>query len=770
MIDHWLSATCYPYCLSCNRLYPELASEEHLYDHDYDEYCNRCGKERTVGECTHENLDIIKEAISPTCTEVGQTVEGRCTGCYIYISSKNLSALGHEWDDGNITTESTCEENGEKTFTCIRGCTKTEVVLSTGHEYGDDGFCSNCPKHISSTQIKYTSNGDGTCSVSQGSYTGTYVVIPEVSPSGDRVVAIENNGFSGHATLETIKICNNLTSIGDNAFYNCRALTKVIFDENSELLTIGKYAFKYCSNLIKIEMPECVISIDEEAFYNCTSIESIKIPSGVTVINKNVFYNCTALSSIALPKNLNKIGESAFSNCKTLKNISLPDGLSVIGSTAFYRCSALTDIIIPKSVSSIGSSAFSDCVAVTEINIPANVKEIGNYAFNGCTSLSKVEMPESLTKIGENAFKDTAIYKVEANWDGNVFYIGTHLIANTTEMTGTYKIREGTTTLAYKSFGIGRCPTGLVIPKSLKYVDSEIMYMYSTLEDIYISDVAQWCELIGDGQYGLADQAENLYLNDKLITELIIPEGVTYIRDYAFRGFSSIKSVKIPESVTSIGMSAFYATGIESVEIPCNVESIEQFAFAYCSYLTSFRFAENSKIQKLDEILNDSAITSIEIPASVTEISVYTLQHCKFLTTIDVAPGNTAYKSVDGVLYTIDGTTLVKYPSAKEDTVFYIPNGVLVIKVFAFDTVNNLTELVVPEGVTEIDNYTIYDCDYLVRITLPKSIQYINSIPNPNGLWYCYRLSEIHYMGSDYEWYLISGSEKIWVDIYYYYR
>ncbi len=142
-----------------------------------------------------------------------------------------------------------------------------------------------------------------------------------------------------------------------------------------------------------------VTSIANIAFRGCSSLTSIAIPEGVTMIGDSAFRGCSSLTSIAIPESVTEIGDSAFKGCSSLTSITIPEGVTRIGDFTFDKCSSLTTINIPESVTEIGDFAFNECSSLTTINIPEGVTKIGKYAFDECSSLTTINIPESVTEI-----------------------------------------------------------------------------------------------------------------------------------------------------------------------------------------------------------------------------------------------------------------------------------------------------------------------------------------------------------------------------------
>ena len=248
--------------------------------------------------------------------------------------------------------------------------------------------------------FSYTVNDD--CVTITG-YSGseTDVEIP-ASIDGLPVTSIGEDAFYNCAGLTSITIPNSVKSIGDYAFCNCPKLTSITIPES--VTSIGESAFYYCTGLTSITIPESVTSIGRGAFHYCTELASITIPESVTTIEDKAFYYCTGLTSIEIPESVANIGNSAFSNCTRLTSITIPESVTSIGAGAFSDCWTLASITIPESVTTIGYRTFSYCKGLTSITIPESVTSIGEYAFSSCNGLTSIEIPESVTSIGNSAF------------------------------------------------------------------------------------------------------------------------------------------------------------------------------------------------------------------------------------------------------------------------------------------------------------------------------------------------------------------------------
>ena len=435
---------------------------------------------------------------------------------------------------------------------------------------------------------------NGTCGENLTWTLDTETGVLTISGTGE----MENYVYSSDApwsyyssSIKTVTIGNSVTSIGSWAFYYCSSLTSITIP--SSVTSIGIFTFYYCSSLTSITIPNSVTSIGKEAFSGCSSLTSVTIPNSVTSIGYNAFngvlnvvYNGTASGSPWGAKYY-------YYNCYVDGYLIYSDDTK----TELLRCltSEVGEIAIPSSVTSIGDYAFSDCSSFTSVTIPSSVTSIGEGAFYGCSSLTSVTIPNSVTSIEKYAFSGCSSLPIIEN----IRYADTYLVESVDKTLSMYNIKEGTRWIGNYAFSDCSSLSSIEIPNSIKSIGYSAFKNCTSLAAVHIADLAAWCA-IDFGKYEYVDVyyysattnplyfANHLFLDGDEIKELEIPAGVTNINPYAFVNGSSLTSVRFPQSVETIGKSAF--EGCSAVKrIYCHAvtpPAVESESFAnYNAYL-----------------------------------------------------------------------------------------------------------------------------------------------------------------------------------------
>ena len=224
-----------------------------------------------------------------------------------------------------------------------------------------------------------------------------------------KITSIGDDAFSDCRNLKNVHIANSVTRIGEGAFRECRGLENIHIPNS--VTSIEGSAFSDCSSLTSVNIPSSITSIEKRTFYGCSSLTSVNIPSSVTSIEEHAFFSCLNLTSINIPSSVRSIGQSTFGYCSSLTSISIPSSVTSIGDNIFQGCSSLTSVNIPSSITSIGSSTFYECRRLTSVSIPSSVTKIGYDVFEGCNRLTSVVFkgnnPPTLAGSASGVFKDT---------------------------------------------------------------------------------------------------------------------------------------------------------------------------------------------------------------------------------------------------------------------------------------------------------------------------------------------------------------------------
>ena len=287
----------------------------------------------------------------------------------------------------------------------------TMLPLSAVTAFAEDTSAPTGTASYGDYEYDYTINTeDGTATITKfrALVDGSYDITIPTDFGRFPVTAIGDDAFRGCSALKKVTIPQSVTSIGDSAFAGCHNLDSVTIKDAAT--SIGSRAFTECPLTTTLSLGKKITTIGDDAFYDCRGLTSVTIPQSVTSIGKEAFYQCIHLKTLSfgenIKTNIETIGDDAFYYCIELKSVTIPQSVTSIGNDAFGQCHDLQSLTIKDAATSIGHRAFLGCTSLETISLGENIKTIGYHAFNSCTSinLTNVTIPENVTTIRPGTF------------------------------------------------------------------------------------------------------------------------------------------------------------------------------------------------------------------------------------------------------------------------------------------------------------------------------------------------------------------------------
>ncbi|MGN0558718.1 MAG: leucine-rich repeat protein [Acutalibacteraceae bacterium] len=456
---------------------------------------------------------------------------------------------------------------------------------------------------------------------------------------------------------------------------------------------------RYYGNKSEVTIPDkiegkSVTIIGAEAFAGNETLKKVVIPDGVTSIYWGAFAACPNLDTITIPNSVTDVGSFAFEDTKWLEN--QPDGVVYAGKAAIgYKgeMAENTSITIKDGTKSISSLAFSECENITSVTMPDSLLVIGNGAFYGCTGITSVTIPSGVVDVSSVAFNDcTNLESIEVS-SKNANYLSSDGVLMS-------KNGDGDTLIKYPQ---AKKDASYTVADTVKYI----------------------------GYYSFS--------NNEFIKSVTIPDGVTEIRDGAFLACSSLESITIPDSVKLVSPYALNDTKWYENQ-PDGVVYAGKILYGYKGEMT-----EKSTIDIKDgtvSINNDAFawcegvpenLVSVTIPDSVTYIGEYAFNGCSSLESITIPDsityvGTDAFSATkwlenqpDGVVYV--GNIVYAYKGEMPaNTSVTVKDGTKVICDSAFFNLNGLTEIKLPDSLSEVGERAFSFCENLKGVTIPAGV------------------------------------------------
>lgn len=486
---------------------------------------------------------------------------------------------------------------------------KTAIKLKDGTTSITDGAFENCKKleilYLPSTLQEFDTDLINNCSNMETIVNASSDLSISVT---DSAVEIFNKGFdyqdfvyengiiygqSMDGTYTLLNIPSDTTGevvirektkkLYNKAFTSCNKLTAIkLLDENA-LEEIGAYCFEKNQIITQLDFSKCdhLKLVGDGAFKDCTYLVEVKLPDTVTVLNDRSFENCTNLTSIT-GNGITQIKDEVFTECMILQNLLGFDDVESIGDFAFYNCQSLHDFVSGEKLSKIGEECFGNCVNLQKVNLNGTLTVISRYCFNGCVNLSEFAMndqqSERLKMIGVEAFANcSSLTQLDFSNDTSLTQLGEGCFSNCSSMlrikfpksldtiaadsfsgcTALSELQLNSTdvvTLNIQAFG-EKVPIYLHVLVPEEAVDSYIKTYQTTLDQQYgdgtaaklFGKIDASTQYLKGIQYEITDEGLVLKkVTDAFEGELTVPEDTIRIADDAFNDCQNITALTIP--------------------------------------------------------------------------------------------------------------------------------------------------------------------------------------------------------------------------------
>lgn len=571
----------------------------------------------------------------------------------------------------------------------------------------------------------------------------------------DGLEAIGNYSFylPSNDNGETLVIPASVRTIGEYCFsgesmdYSILTINRYFGVEftkdDSQLISIGDYAFYKNAKLSSVSLPDSVKTIGNYAFYECTGLVSVELSESLEVIGAFAFGASAntykvPISSIVIPKNVKAIGARAFENCQNLTTVifegtaSSPD--LYVGTA--YRRNYTKDGVELFAIER--GNVFASCTKLSEITLSANVTTLGDYTFASAGDVGfKVNVPDDsrLATIGAYCFYKSrlesfrvpaTVRNLEPLEELGVRYdrlgIGEYAFAATSGKLSEIVFLKDSNgyplTIGYGAFENQRWLEAIELPSRLACYASAggemidplangalVFYGASSLAEITVS---------GDGYYTVlggvlytSDMTELVFCPPCVSGEIEVPDQTVKIHNYAFLNCDGISAVSFGDQskLSIIGDYAFFGCeSVQNIVLPSRVNSIGEGAFNNCVCLES-----------------------ITLSSAVESFDISVLNGCTSLLEINVPEENKSFLSEDGVLFSSDMTALILYPCGRSEEEYTVPDGVISIGASAFANNVYLASVILPEGLVEMQYGAFAGCYLLNTVVIPNSVQMIGN-------------------------------------------
>ena len=706
-------------------------------------YCVADGKYAHIKTVDAEKGSIVVENnVDATCTTTGSYDNVTyCTVCGVQTSRETVvvDKLPHTEGEIKLENESYSSTTGIVSYEEVTYCIVCNAEIS------------RVAKTTAPTLLTVTSSNRAM--VGFTGETGENLNIPDIFRADDGtwyiVTNIGDSAFKDCTKLTSVTIPDTVESIGSSAFSGCTVLTGVTIPDS--VTSIGSNAFEYCSALTSIKIPDSVTSISDYTFYYCTALTSVTIPDGVTNIGNHAFNHCTALTSIKIPDNVTNIGEQAFYCCGKLVNVSIPDSVTSIGAAAFNQ-TAITSITIPGSVTSIGQTAFALCKSLESVTILNGVTGISSAMFNCCTALTSITIPDSVTSIGYRAFAQCSKL-TSITIPDSVTSIGERA----------FEYCSGLKTINFD----GTIAQWNAITFGANWNDDDLKHIVCTDGTIHLYQTVDAAVAATCTTTGLTEGKHCSVCNTVLVAQTVVAAtGHTW----------TDATCTAPKTCSICGATEGNALGHDFATYTVEDPNATPIKLTYvCSRNNAHTDVRYVTPKSLTITESNREWVGYDPNAETLELNIPgVFQHTDGtwyrVTEIGSAIG---LNIGDGPFSDCDNLVSVTIPSTVTSIGYYafwqcsnlanidIPDSVTRIGDSAISNCTSLTSLTIPNGVTFIGEWAISSCTNLTKLTIPNSVQTIDR----HAFRHCNILTEIEFTGTIEEWKAISKGDYMLTNV-----
>jgi hypothetical protein len=500
------------------------------------------------------------------------------------------------------------------------------------------------------------------------------------------------------------------------------------------ITSIGKFTFHNFGKLTSVTISNTVTTITANSFLQCRSLTSISIPASVTSIHTMFVQACFALTEILVDAgNLTYVSGDGVLFSRDMKTLvvwppgrkgtyAVPGTVETIDENAFYY-SSLTSVTIPVSVTRIGDSAFGSCHEMAEfINLSTTPQTLGPNVFryvdltNRLLFVPSTSVDAYMSAAVWDEFPNILAFDEDIAFADDIFFLS---VGATRDIPLKVNGKIGNPALINWIVGdqyiATTAPEGKILGNSpgsveiIAQIAGKSAMCTLRVHDSMSGNISTLSWELDNGVLTISGTGFMPNYGDRdyypwsadrdCIGRVVLEQGVGNIGANAFMGYGELTSVVIPNSVINIGEWAFgNCRKLKNAGLPVSIITIGAFAFY------------------------NSGLTSVTIPPLVTELGLAAFSVCEGISAFGVDANNTAYVSVDGVLFNINKTTLVAYPFGKPGNRYDIPSNVAIIGSYAFDNCAQLTAVTIPASVTGIDEWAFNACFGLKSLTIPESV------------------------------------------------